>query len=124
MAPKRASRRGRNGRPSFAAYCCVRAAIVVLGSTFSVFLLMMSHMQGLHHESPSFAVAHAASGAAGRGAVRTSETDREAPMAREEPAPRLLATDAAQASAPMVLHASRRCCPAARWALAAPDQMS
>ena len=108
MAPKRASRRGRNGRPSFAAYCCVRAAIVVLGSTFSVFLLMMSHMQGLHHESPSFAVAHAASGAAGRGAVRTSETDREAPMAREAPAPRLRgAADGLSADVAAGLRAAR-----------------
>ena len=71
---KLAARRKR--RESACRYCCVRLAIVALGSFFSVFLLVLSNIESVEHESQIFAVSHAAAGAARGRAERKGETWR------------------------------------------------
>ena len=61
MAARRKAREARRQRRTRCCrWCCVRLAVVALGSVFSSVLLVLSHMESVQH-GKSFAVSHAGS---------------------------------------------------------------
>ena len=61
MAARRKAREARRQRRNRCCrWCCIRLAVVALGSVFSSVLLVLSHMESVQH-GKSFAVSHAGS---------------------------------------------------------------
>ena len=61
MAARRKAREARRQRRTRCCrWCCIRLAVVALGSVFSSVLLVLSHMESVQH-GKSFAVSHAGS---------------------------------------------------------------
>ena len=61
MAARRKAREARRQRRTQCCrWCCIRLAVVALGSVFSSVLLVLSHMESVQH-GKSFAVSHAGS---------------------------------------------------------------